>query len=281
MTTIRSLACLALLLASACHVNASRSAPLPEPASPPPTPPAPVADTNGMRGFADQWWHALAVADTSYLRAYTSPELSLTLSTGRRYDRDAMLAEAATHRDGHLLSFATTDEAIAHAVPGAVVVTSRVTERGPGGSITYRFLTVIEDVGSTRRVAVAQSTRELVLTERAPAAVVGNLADYAGRYVGRLTRQIEVVVRDSGLVLVEPYGGEVRMTPIGPALFESTTITPGLGVVRFSFARDARGRVTSFNRIAGGVVNVWPRVPPTVSPPRRPVRPGSRRRGGG
>jgi len=218
-------------------------------------------DTAGALAAQRDWWRAFVLADTAYLRAHTAPGFSLTLSSGRTFDAPGMLAEAATHTQGSRLELSWGDETIRLVAPTAAAAAVRATEADGQTASAYRYLTVLQRHGGGWRVAVAQSTRELVFTPRVPAAAAGALADYAGDY--RLPRGgvLRVLARDSALVLVEPSGAELPMEPVGPGLFEFKVLSPSNGVVRFSFGRDAAGRVSTLSRLVPGFVNTWPRVP--------------------
>jgi hypothetical protein len=223
---------------------------------------APVpADTAGAVAAQRAWWRALLLADTAYLRGHSVPTLSLTLSSGRTFDRDAALAEAASHTTGGEVSVRWADEAVRTLAPAAVVVTSRVTETVGPTSTAYRYLTVLARGASGWRVVAAQSTREAVFAPRAYAATAGELADYAGAYRTPRGLALRVVQRDSALALVEPSGRELRMEPIAPGLFEFTALSPANGVVRLLFTRDGSGRVTALSQLVPSGVNVFPRAP--------------------
>ena len=206
------------------------------------------------------WWAAFTVADTASLRVRTAPSFLLTVSSGRTYDRDAMLAQAATHVNGGRLQVTSTDDRVA-LVGRTAIVSAAVTERNGPVVGTYRFLTVLERDGAGWRAVAAQSTRVLAASTRVSPAVSGALADYAGRYRTPRGMELRLEVRDTALVLVEPSGLEVRIEPIGPGLFEMNVISMGNGLVRFAFARGADGRVASMSRILQTGVDVFPRIP--------------------
>lgn len=218
-------------------------------------------DTAGALAAQRGWWRAFVVADTAYLRAHTAAAFSLTLSSGRTFDGPAMLAEAAAHTRGGRLELGWGDETVRLVAPTVAVAATRATEADGPTVGTYRYLTVLQRHGGAWRVATAQSTRELALTPRVPAAAAGPLADFAGAYRTPRGAALRVVVRDSALVLVEPSGLEIRMEPIGPGLFEFGYVSLANGVVRFAFPRDAAGRVTALNRLLPGVVTSFPRIP--------------------
>lgn len=217
-------------------------------------------DTAGAAGVAERWWRAFTLGDTATLRQHTARRLTLTLSNGQTLDRDQLLREAATYVPGPTTFVRAAVEVAALPLAGAVVGTSTVTEGSAGGSNRYRYRAVLERPDSVWLVVAAHSTRELTLTPRVPAPIAGPLADHAGRY--RAQRgELRLVVRDSALGLIDPSGAEVRLEPIGPALFELPALYDGIAVVRFAFARDATGRVTSLTRLIYGSVISWPRIP--------------------
>jgi hypothetical protein len=218
-------------------------------------------DTAGALAAQRDWWRAFVVADTAHLRARTAPDLSLTLSGGQTYDLPAMLAEIAARTRGARLEVGWADETVRMVAPAVALVTSRVTETDGLTVSRYRFLTLLQRDGAGWRVAAAQSARELALTPRAPAAAAGPLADFAGAYRTPRGAALRVVARDSALVLVEPSGLEIPMEPIGPGLFEFDYVSLANGIVRFSFPRDAAGRVTALVRLTPGAATAFPRIP--------------------
>lgn len=218
-------------------------------------------DTVGAAGVAERWWRAFTLGDTATLRQHTSRRLTLTLSNGQTLDRDRLLREAATHVPKASTFVRPAVNVTVLSVMGAVIVTSTVTEGSQGGSNMFHYLSVLERPDSVWLVTAAHSTRSLALTPRVSAPTAGPLADYVGRYRGQGGGELRVVLRDSALALIDPSGGEVRLEPIGPALFELPTLYDGIAVVRFAFARDATGRVTSLSRLIHGSVVSWPRLP--------------------
>jgi Domain of unknown function (DUF4440) len=218
-------------------------------------------DTLGAAAVAERWWRAFTLGDTAYLRRHTSPRLALTLSNGQTLDRDRVLRDAATRVPKPSTFVRPATDVAALPAGNAVVVTSSVMEGSQGGSNVFRYLAVLERTDSVWLVVAAHSTRAITLTPRVAASVAGQLADYAGRYRGQAGRELRVVVRDSTLGFIDPSGVEVRLEPIGPALFELPTLYDGLAIIRFAFARDSTGRVTSLSRLIYGTVTLWPRLP--------------------
>lgn len=208
------------------------------------------------------WWRAFAVADTAQVRARSAPTLLLALSTGRTYDHAAALAQAATHTQGASMGMTWDEETVRLPAPDVAIVSSRNTETLGATSHTYRYLTTLERRNGAWQVIAAQSTREQAFARRVGPEVSGALAEYAGEYLTSRGAVLRVVVRDSVLGLVEPSGAELPMEPIGPALFEFGRTSPANGVVRFSFTRDASGRVTALNRLIPGYVHTFPRKAP-------------------
>ncbi len=251
-----SILLVAVLVCASC-AGASR---LPTPADGP-SGASVQGDSAGALTAQRDWWRAFVVADTAHLRAHTSPALSLTLSGGQTFDAPAMLAEAATHTRGARLELGWADETVRMVAPTVALVTSRASEADGQTAGRYRYLTLLQRDGAGWRVAAAQSTRELALTPRVPAAAAGALADLAGAYRTPRGGELRVVAHDSVLVLVEPSGLEIPMEPVGPGLFEFGYVSLGNGIVRFSFPRDAAGRVTALVRLVPGSVTTFPRIP--------------------
>jgi hypothetical protein len=249
---------LALLVVSAL-VACAPSARAPQGDSAPRT--GRAIDTTGAAAVAERWWRAFTLGDTATLRHHTARNVSLTLSNGQTLDRDRMLREAATHVPKATTFVDPAGDVSVLPLTGAVAVNSSVREGSQGGSNTFRYLTVLERPDSVWLVVAAHSSRALTLTPRVAATTAGVLADYAGRYRGQGGGELRIVVRDSALGLIDPSGGEARLEPIGPALFELPRLYDGIAVVRFVFARDATGQVTSLSRLLYGSVISWPRLP--------------------
>jgi ketosteroid isomerase-like protein len=221
-----------------------------------------AADTAGVLEAQRAWWRAYAVADTAYLQTHTAPAFSLTVSTGTTFDRAGMLAQAATHVNGSRMTMAWAEEAARLAAPSVAVAAARSTESdGANAAGTFRYLTVMERAADGWRVSAAQSTRVLAFTPTLPAAQAGDLGAYVGGYRTPRGATLRVEARDSALALIEPSGTEIRMVPIGPALFELAGMSPLNGIVRMVFTRDASGQVTAMTRLVNGVVNTFPRIP--------------------
>lgn len=206
-----------------------------------------------------EWWNAYAAGDTAYLGARTAPEFVLTVSSGRTYDRAAMLAGAAAHQGGVAMEWA--DEAVHPlSAPSVMVATGRVRETiGPTVNV-FRYLTVLERGDGGWRVGAAQSTRVAEFTPRVSVDRAGPLGDYAGEYRTPRGGVLRVVARDSALVLIEPSGAELPMEPVGPGLFEFGRLSPLNGIVRFVFSRDPAGRVVAMSRLISGEVTTFPRI---------------------
>ena len=222
--------------------------------------PGDQGDSTGALAVQREWWRAFVLADTTQLETYTAPAFSLTLSSGRMYDRAAMLVEAASHTTGSRLRAEWVEETVRFATPMVALVTSRVTETAGSTASTYRYLTVLERHGKGWRVTAAQSTRELAFTPRVPVTAAGSLGDYAGRYRTPRGAALQVVVRDSALALIEPSGLESRMEPVGPGMFEFAHLLLSNGIVRFVFTRAATGQVTALSRLVNGEVTTFPRI---------------------
>jgi hypothetical protein len=225
------------------------------------TVPSTPRDTAGALETQRGWWRALALGDTAFLEAHSARPLSLTLSSGRTFDRAATMAQAAAFAATTPPTFGWSDETVRLVAPGVAVASTRSTESVALASSAYRYTTVLERDGAGWRVTSAQSTREAVFTPRLTAAAAGSMADYVGEYRGPRGGTVRVVARDSVLALVEPSGRELRMEPIGPSLFEFDYVAPAGVIIRIAFARDPSGRVTSANRLLPGGVNTFVRVP--------------------
>lgn len=222
----------------------------------------PPADTAAAIASHRAWWQALVLADTAYLRARSASGLVLTLSSGRTFDRDGALREAASHSTGARLTTSWLTEEARPIGPDAIVVTSRLRESEGTAAMTYRYLTVLRrDAAREWHVLPAQSTREAAFTPRVPAAAAGVLADFAGTYRTPRGGALRVVAHDSLLALVEPSGAQLPLEPIGPGLFEFGALSASNGVVRFVFTRDAAGRVAALTRLVPGTVTTFPRAP--------------------
>jgi hypothetical protein len=208
-----------------------------------------------------EWWNAYTVGDTAYLRAHTAPEFLMTLSSGRTYDRAAMLAEVASRPPAGSIGVEWADEAVhAPATPMVRVATGRVHETLGQTVNVFRYLTVLEQVDGGWRVGAAQSTRVAVFTPRVSLERAGPLGDYAGEYRTPRGGVLRVVARDSALVLIEPSGAELPMEPTGPGIFEFDRLSPLNGIVRFVFSRDPAGRVVAMSRLISGEVTTFPRI---------------------
>jgi len=219
-----------------------------------------AADTAGAAAASEDWWHALTFGDTAYLARHTDARTTVTFSNGRRFDRASLLRTAAGHHPKPTAFLRRTGAAV---IPsgGAVAVTLDVIEGTDTGANVYHYLSVLEKQEAGWRVVAAQSTRELGLTPRVSAQVAGPLSDYIGSYRGGRGGMLRIVARDSVLALIDPSGAETRIEPIGPGLFELPLLYDGIALVRFAFARDGSGRVSSLSRMIYGSVNTWPREP--------------------
>ncbi|HEX8361963.1 MAG TPA: nuclear transport factor 2 family protein [Longimicrobium sp.] len=219
------------------------------------------SDTAGALETQRGWWRALATGDTAFLEAHSARPLSATLSSGRTFDRAAIIAQAVTFAASAPPTFGWSEETVRMVAPGVALATTRSTESAGMATSAYRYATVLERDGAGWRVTHAQSTRDAVFTPRLTRAAAGSLAAYIGEYRGPRGGIVRIVARDSVLALVEPSGRELRMEPIGPSLFEFDYLSPGGAIIRIAFARDASGRVASASRLLPGIVNTFARVP--------------------
>jgi hypothetical protein len=122
----------------------------------------------------------------------------------------------------------------------------------------YRWITVLVLINAQWKIAAAQSTREVELAPPIPISQAGNPASYPGGYRTPGGIILNIALRDSSLILIEPSGQETKLTAIAPDLFEIPAILSA-GNVRFAFSRDGNGNVLSMTRIANKIVNM-PRV---------------------
>jgi Domain of unknown function (DUF4440) len=219
------------------------------------------SDVAGVLETQRGWWRALATGDTAFLEAHSARPLSVTLSSGRTFDRSAVIAQAVTFAASAPPAFGWSDETVRLVAPGVAVATTRATESVALVSSAYRYLTVFARDGAGWRVTLAQSTRDAVFTPRLTTAAAGSMADYVGDYRGPRGGIVRVVAQDSVLALIEPSGRKLRLEPIAPSLFEFDYLSPSGAIIRISFARDASGRVTSASRLIPGTVNTFVRVP--------------------
>lgn len=218
------------------------------------------ADGKGAIAAQRAWWKAFIVADTASLQARTAGTFTLTLSSGKTYDRATMLVEAASHTQGKEMDIEWGDELVQVPEPTIAIVTSRVKETA-GPTNVFRYVTILHRQGKEWRVAAAQTTRELDLTPRVPIARAGTLSDYAGSYLTPKGAVLRVVAHDAGLALVEPSGKELPLEPVGLGIFELDRLSLSNGLVRIVFLRDETGKVVSMNRLLSGAINSFARMP--------------------
>jgi hypothetical protein len=250
----RLLSLAAALSLAGCAAPSTAPAPAAAPAS------AAAGDSSALAAHHG-WWRAFAVGDTAYLQAHTAPEFSVTMSTGRTYDRAGTLVRAARHVNGGAMRMEWMEEATRHPAPGVAVVTSRVMETVGPRAVAFRYVTVLERGPQGWRALVGQTTREAAPTPDVAAAEAGPLGEYAGEYRTPRGGVVRVVVRDSVLGLIDPTGREDPLAPIGPAVFEYRSPESVNSIVRFVFTRDAAGRIAALLRLAPGEANTWTRVP--------------------
>lgn len=227
-------------------------------------------DVGGPVAAQHAWWRTFADGDTVALRAGSAPEVTLTLSNGRTFDRAAMLAESQRLANLPHPTLEWSDTVVVRSSDGrAALVSARLRETDPRGVTYNRTLTVLERADGAAagwRVLGAQSMREPRRYARLSAASAGDLAVYAGQYrvpAGILT----ISVQDSALVLTDPRGTATRLEPAGPGLFEAVAPAAVTEVVRVLFSRDDTGRINALSRLAANGVTTFPRV---GSPPPGP-----------
>lgn len=225
---------------------------------------APVTTLSGaeraaISAAAQQWWRDVAARDSAAVRVASSPDLHVTLSSGRTYDRDEFLKAVGDFAAGPSTSTAWSEIDIRPLGPGSVVLTGRTAESNPTGTTEYRYQMVLERETGRWRMARTQSTRVLALTPRIPLAAAGNTADFIGAYRAPRGGLMHVTERKGALILADPSGGESRMEAIGPGVFEIDYVTNSSGLVRMVFNRDTLGRVTSLSRLGATSIVTWPR----------------------
>src|SRR5688572_18338802 len=74
------------------------------------------------------WWRALALGDTTFLAAHSADALSLTLSSGRTFDRSGALAQAAAFAASSPPTFGWSDQTVRLVGPDVAIATIRATE---------------------------------------------------------------------------------------------------------------------------------------------------------
>ena len=229
-----------------------------------------AAAAAGRTGFKDPaetnrlWWRAFALADTVTLSALSAPDLGVTLSSGRTFDRAAALAESQSYTTGARLTLDWSDESFRPVAGSGVVVLSARLRETEGRTVNrYRMTTILErrpGVALGWRVVLTQSTREVAAAARLARSEAGDLTVFAGRYRVPSGAALVVAVQDSALTLSDPNGAVQRLEAIGPSLFESTRVSGSNGVVRFAFARDSAGRVRALSRVIQSGVVTFPRA---------------------
>lgn len=212
-------------------------------------------DPAGALALHRGWWSALASSDGGYLRAHASPHLVVTVSSGKKYDLDSLVRNIGTA--GREVKFACADESVQHLGSETALVTSECTESVGQYTTTYRFLSFLENAPDGWKVAAAQSTWRATFAKRTSGSELG---DFAGSYRTPRGRALEVTAGDGFLALREPSGIEVRLEPIAPNLFEADYVAPGGWITRYSFDRDASGRVVSLSVLSPGTVSTFPRL---------------------
>ena len=198
---------------------------------------------------ARAWWHATTFGDTAYLKAHSTDNLTVTFNSGRSFTHSEIISQVATHNPSAPIRAVWSHVLQQRPAPKTAIVTNRVVETLGNTPHVYKFITVLVSVNSRWKVAAAQSTREIELAPAVPVTELGKLEDFAGSYRTPAGIVLKTVVRDSSLILIEPSGAETKLAGIGPGLFEIPKILSA-GNVRFSFARDATGKVTAMIRIA-------------------------------
>ncbi len=205
------------------------------------------------------WWRAFTVGDTARLAALTAPDLSLTLSTGERFDRAGAIGHASVRGDSMQVQLTWSEES-ARVLGGAAVVTSKAAERIGATEAFYRFITVLQAGNGGWRAVAAQSTRSPVPAPSVPIDPA-LLAEYAGRYRLPSGATLQVTARDSMLAVALPDGREDLLAPLGTSVFEIRTSAARFDLVRFVFERDGTGRIARMTRLSPAGARSFPRVP--------------------
>lgn len=217
------------------------------------------AERAAVTATAERWWRDVAARDSAAVRANSVADLHVTLSSGRSYDLGQFLQGVADFAAGPSTSSAWSEVDVRPLGRSSVVLTGRSAEGSGGGTTDYRYQMVLERVDGKWRMARSQSTRVLVLTPRVPPGVAGPIADFVGQYRAPRGGVLRVSERNGALILADPNGGETRLEPIGPGLFEVDYVTNSSGVIRMVFNRDSLGRVTSLSRLGAAAIVTWPR----------------------
>lgn len=199
------------------------------------------------------WWTRATFGDTAYVRAHSTEDLAVTYSNGRRYSRTQLLSQIAQYNPAADITDEWSDVSIQRPVPDLAILTNSTIERVGNTVHHYKYITVLVRRGQDWKIADAQSTRELALSPRIPVEQAGRLEDFAGQYLTPGGLILRIAPRGNGLVLTEPSGAETLIEPVGPGLFEFPKVISA-GLIRFSFNRDASGKVTSLTRIAHNVI---------------------------
>lgn len=207
---------------------------------------------------ARQWWKAYALGDTAYLRTHSIKDASFTLSVGKFFSGEALFAQASKHTPAAKISFEWTGEAVQYLDSKTAVARLRVIEGIGNNIVPFQYLSVLKFSDTSWKVVAAQSTKELTLSARKPELETANLQDYAGSYKTPSGAFLKIIVRENKLIMIEPSGAETLIEPIGPGLYELSSL-PFVGNVRFAFSRDASGKVTHLSRI-GNTTASFPRL---------------------
>lgn len=176
------------------------------------------------------------------------------MSSGKTYDLEALLTFAGSSL--HVPSVECAAERVVHADAKTALVTSDCTESVGQYAGKYHFLSFLVRSREGWKVAAVESTLHAAFSPRS--SNVAPLGDFAGSYRTPRGLALQVVAHDGFLTLREPSGLEIRFEPIGPDLFEANYVAPGGWITRFSFARDAAGRVFALSVLSPGTVNTFP-----------------------
>jgi hypothetical protein len=215
-------------------------------------------NTGSPLAAAKAWWHAVTFGDTNYIKNNSTEKLTVTFNNGQSFTHQEIIVRVGTHNPLAKIAIEWSDITEQKPHPNTTIVTNRIEEKVGPMTHVYKFITVLVKAGSGWSVAAAQSTRELALALRISIMEAGNPEDYAGAYRTPAGMTLELVMKDTSLMMVEPSGAETKLEAIGHDLFELSTM-PFAGNVRFAFVRDAQGKVKSLTRIAH-VITAMPRI---------------------
>jgi hypothetical protein len=78
---------------------------------------------------AKAWWRALTFGDTTYLKNNSTTKLMVTLSIGRRFDRQAIITQASQHNPSAKIVLEWSEEVLQRPNRQTAIVTHRMLEK--------------------------------------------------------------------------------------------------------------------------------------------------------